>query len=82
MGHAHLIRMHASTGKDINTKEIILHQNQSHEGVSNNVGSYNMNTVIQPCPAYGKYHWPFELNRYVFSHIWVVDRNDVIQSKY
>ena len=55
-GSAHLIRMHASTGKDINIKEIILHQNQSHEGVSNNAGSYNMNIVVQPCPAYGKYH--------------------------
>ena len=48
--------LHASTGKDINTKEIILHRNHSYEGVSNNVGSNNMNTVMQPCPAYGMYH--------------------------
>jgi len=45
--------MYASTGKDIDTKEIILHQNQSYESVS---GGNNMNTVMQPCPAYGMYH--------------------------
>jgi len=51
------ICMHVFTGKDVNTKEIILHRNQSYEGVSNNIGSNNMNTVMQPCPAYGIYHW-------------------------
>ena len=56
MGHVHLICMYASTGKDIDTKEIILHRNQSYEGVSGG------NTVMQPCPAYGMYHWPYELN--------------------
>jgi len=48
--------MHVSIGNDNNTKEIILHQNQSYEGLSNNVGSNNMNNVMQPCPAYGMYH--------------------------
>ena len=70
--HTHLVYMHASTGKDINTKEIILHRNQSYEGVSSNVGSNNMNTVMQPCPAYGMHHWPYELNvSSVEMNIWI-----------